>query len=163
MVDKINVEELIKVAGNIEKDGQDFYREAAEYATDPEDKKLFTELAGWEEKHYKIFNALLKDVFSAEFDQVLDVMGEAALYLQAVLGGDIFSGRHSARQIAEDNEQGIIGIFNFAIEREKDSIIFYTALEKVIDASLARSELDKIVGEEISHVRFLTNMRKKYI
>lgn len=158
---KLNLEELIKIATNIELEGKKFYTQAAEYTTNQEAKKLFLELADWEETHYQSFNNLLSDSDSKEFEQIIDSMNEAALYLQAVLGGDIFSSSCSPRELANNNPESLDNIFRFAIDREKDSIIFYSSIEKVYANKDLLRKIDIIIGEEISHIRFLHATWKK--
>ena len=158
---KLNLEELIKIATNIELEGKKFYTQAAEYTTNKEAKKLFLELADWEETHYQSFSNLLSDSDSNEFEQIIDSMNEAALYLQAVLGGDIFSSSCSPRELANNNPESLDSIFKFAIDREKDSIIFYSSIEKIYANKDLLRKIDIIIGEEISHIRFLHATWKK--
>ncbi len=158
---KLNLEELIKIATNIELEGINFYTQAAEYTTNQEAKKLFLELAEWEEAHYKSFSNLLNNNDSGEFEQIIDSLNEAALYLQAVLGGDLFSSSCSPKELASNSPEGLNSIFRFAIDREKDSIIFYSSIEKIYANKDLLEKIDIIIGEEISHIRFLHATWKK--
>ncbi len=161
MNETINLEELIKIATNIELEGQAFYSKAAEVTTDPDAKKLFTELAEWEKTHYQSFQRLLDGVDKTEFEQIIDPHNEATLYLQAILGGDIFSQAATPEELADNSPQGLNNIFRFALDREKDSIIFYSSIEKVYGNQDINHKIDIIIGEEISHIRFLHDARKK--
>lgn len=163
MSSMLNLEELIALAAKIELNGKKFYALAAEHTTDPEAKKLFTDLSDWEDKHYHTFRDLLTDTGKSEFDQIIDPMNEAALYLDAILGGRIFSKDITPEELAADNPKALENIFRFALDREKDSIIFYSSLEKIYVNAEITEKLDIIVGEEISHIRFLHEIRNKML
>ena len=159
----LNLEELVAIAARIELDGKNFYTQASKATSDPEAKELFRNLAEWEGTHYDTFNELLDNVTPQEFDHVIDPMNEAGLYLNAILGGNIFSQPIPPEDIAASNPKQIENIFRFALDREKDSIIFYSALEKIYINKDITSKLDIIIGEEISHIRFLHEIREKML
>lgn len=161
MKSKLNLPELIEIACNIELDGKAYYSRAAEFTANKEARKLFLELAEWEDGHYKTFKALLDGFDNDEFSQSIDPMNEAALYLEAVLGGDIFEKVSTPEELANNNPDNVDALFSFALDREKDSIIFYTSLSKIYQTTDISSKLDVIIGEEISHVRFLHVSRKR--
>ena len=160
---KLNLEELVALAAKIELDGQNFYTQAAEATTNPEAKKLFLNLAEWENTHYNTFKELLDGTDQQDSNRLIDPLNEAALYLNAILGGDIFTQPVSHQDIAADNPNQLENIFKFALDREKDSIIFYSALEKIYVNKEITSKLDIIIGEEISHIRFLHEIRDKML
>ncbi len=155
----LNLEELIEIAVNIELDGKKFYSAAAEFTTDAEAKKLFLELAKWEGVHYDTFKGLLNLNRSSEFEQIIDPMNEAGLYLKAILGGDIFTKNETPQELAGNDPENLNNIFRFALDREKDSIIFYSSISKVYDNPDITHKIDIIIGEEISHIRFLHEAR----
>lgn len=159
----LNLEELIALAAKIELDGKKFYAQAADATENPEAKKLFLDLSNWEDTHYNTFKNLLNGTEKEEFDQIIDPMNEAALYLDAILGGKIFSQALSPEEISAENPQSLHNIFRFALDREKDSIIFYSSLEKVYVNDEITKKLDIIIGEEISHIRFLHEVRSKML
>ncbi len=161
MKTRLNLAELIEIAGNIELEGKTYYTQAAEFTSNEEAKRLFLQLADWETVHYNTFKALLDGVDSDEFEQAIDPMNEAALYLDAVVGGDIFSKCCSPEELTNNNHDDIETLFGFALDREKDSIIFYTTLNKIYNNKDIASKIDIIIGEEISHIRFLHAERKK--
>ncbi len=159
----LNLEELIEIAVNIELDGKNFYSAAAEFTTNNEAAELFQELAKWEGVHYETFKNLLEINGSSEFEQIIDPMNEAGLYLKAILGGDIFTKNETPQELAGDNPEHLNNIFRFALDREKDSIIFYSSLSKIYDNPDITHKIDIIIGEEISHIRFLHEARSKLI
>ena len=48
MPQEFNLDEIFTIAVDIEKNGEQFYRKAAELTKDKDSKKLLTELADWE-------------------------------------------------------------------------------------------------------------------
>lgn len=158
---KLNLQELIELATKIELEGKEFYSQAAAFTSNESARELFTELAKWEDNHYNTFKNLLEGMEIDEFEQVIDPMNEAALYLDALLGGDIFTKGSTPQKLADNNPDNLDAIFRFAIDREKDSIIFYSSLEKILNTEETTNKIDIIIGEEISHVRFLHEIKKK--
>ena len=151
-----NADEILQIAVTIEENAQSFYSKAAERVSDAEAKKIFTELSAWEVGHVAIFSKMRARFAEAgagvAFD---DPDGEAASYLQAIADGKIFDIRKVETELSSlpDNALEII---EMAIAKEKDAVLFYLSMKDMVPESLGRDEVKKIVNEEISHVRFLS-------
>ncbi len=153
---KFNADEVFTIAVDIEKNGEKFYRRAAELATDASARKLLTELADWEQSHIRIFSELhgeLKDLNEDSFSW--DPYGEVEKYLQTVADGQVFTSEWDIAKVAEDSSS-IREILEFALGREKDAVVFYTSLDMVVPNDIVGEKIDAIVREEISHVRLIT-------
>ena len=50
-----------------------------------------------------------------------------------------------------------------AIEKEKDSIVFYLALKAFVKAETARAKIQEIIDEEMKHIGMLTVSLKEHI
>ena len=48
---RYNAEELFRMAESVERDGRQFYRQAAQAVASPDLARLLNELADWEAKH----------------------------------------------------------------------------------------------------------------
>jgi len=46
-------------------------------------------------------------------------------------------------------------VLKMAIEAEKNSIIFYTGIKKVVPESLGKESVDNIIAEEMKHIVML--------
>jgi rubrerythrin len=152
MPQEFNIDEIFTIAVDIEKNGEKFYRRAAELATDQDAKKLLADLADWEKGHIKIFSDLharLKDA-----NLTWDPYGEVELYLQAVANRQVFTNEHGVVEFAE-NHSSLREILEFALAREKDAVVFYTSLDMVA-GDLSDGKVNAIIKEEISHIRLIT-------
>lgn len=153
---EFNLDEIFTIAVDIEKNGEKFYRRAAELATDEDTKKLLTELADWERGHIKVFSDLharLRGVEEGDF--AWDPYGEVELYLKAIADRQVFTKKQDFAEIAE-NCGSLKEVLEFALARENDSVAFYTSIDMVMPEQLSEGKVSAIVKEEIGHVRLLT-------
>jgi rubrerythrin len=156
MPQEFNLDEIFTIAVDIEKNGEQFYRKAAELTKDKDSKKLLTELADWEKGHIKIFSDLRTQLLTAsEKDLSWDPYGEVELYLQSVANRNVFNVDQDYAKFAEDHSS-INEILEFALAREKESVVFYTSLDMVLPAKLSGGKVTAIIKEEISHIRLIT-------
>ena len=78
-----NADEIFEMAEQMERNGEKFYKSAADTIDDEAHKKLLLELAVMEVDHEKTFKAMRSDLKAAEKSAtVFDPEGEAALYLE---------------------------------------------------------------------------------
>jgi len=151
-----NAEEILQIAVTIEENAQAFYNQAAETVSDPEAKTIFAELGAWEAAHIEVFSSMRDRFLAARQDVVYeDPDGEAARYLQAIGDGKIFDVSKKDQELAALPDDPI-AILEVAIGREKDAVLFYLSLKEVVPESLGRDEVQKILDEELGHVRFLS-------
>ena len=156
MPQEFNLGEIFTIAVDIEKNGEKFYRRAAELATDEDAKKLLADLADWENGHIKIFSDLRARLLGAgERDLTWDPYGEVELYLQAVANRQVFTVDQDVADFAEAHSS-IKEILEFALAREKESVVFYTALDMALPEDLSGGKVTAIIKEEISHIRLIT-------
>ncbi|MBN2713874.1 MAG: ferritin family protein [Planctomycetes bacterium] len=155
MTIKFCSDEILEIAVDIERNGREFYSKAAETVTDGAAKKLFSNLAQWEVRHEKIFTDMRKAIgASLQADTVLDPNGEEALYLQALADGEIFNPKLTGKEIIGDDTDPV-AILEKALIREKDAVIFYFAMKKLVPES-EYDAVDGIITEEMSHVRYIS-------
>ena len=155
MVVNLNASEVFEIAVQIERNGAEFYRGAAELFDDSRVNNLFLQLADWETGHEQVFadmkNELVAQgpelsIFEAESDVIFDAQSMAGL---AVFG-------NSLGPPAElTGKETVTDILKGAIEKEKDSIIFYTGLKDFVSVKTAREKIAEIIKEEMRHVRIL--------
>ena len=156
MPQEFNIDEIFRIAVDIEKNGEKYYRRAAELAKDQDAKKLLTDLADWENGHIRIFSDLHARIRDAgERDLTWDPYGEVELYLQSVANSKVFTIDHDIAEFAE-KQSSLEDVLEFALAREKDSVVFYTALDMALPADLSGGKVNVIIKEEISHIRLIT-------
>ncbi len=159
MNSELNADEILQIAEDIERNGKAFYASAAAIAKENKVKTLFLELAEWEARHQVTFKEMRARIGRAVADTLLlDPSSEEGLYLKAVADGHIFTAGKSPEALLRESGGKVGILLTFAIEREKDSVVFYTAISRAARDESTREAVDKIVGEEISHIRFLSAM-----
>jgi len=151
-----NADEVFEMAQQIERNGARFYRRASEATTDARVRQLLLDLAAWEEQHEKTFGQMRSELSERERRAtVFDPEGEGVRYLRAMVEGKVFDleGDPTAWLGSPRNLEDII---RYAIAMEKDSIIFYLALRDLVPESLGRDRIDRIISEEMGHIKVLS-------
>ena len=150
MVYDFTANDVFEMAEQLERNGAKFYRTAAENVSDPRSKKLLIELAAMEDEHEKTFASLRADLTEAEkTTTVFDPEDESVLYLRALADTRVFFKKKI--DISSMRE-----ILKAAIVAEKDSIVFYLGLKDFVPDQLGKNRLDRIIKEEMGHIRILS-------
>ncbi|MGD2029371.1 MAG: ferritin family protein [Desulfobacterales bacterium] len=150
MVYDFTANDVFEMAEQLERNGAKFYRTAAENVSDPKSKKLLIELAEMEDEHEKTFTSLRADLTEAEkMPTVFDPEDESVLYLRALADTRVFFKK-------EIDVSSMKEILKAAIVAEKDSIVFYLGLKDFVPDQLGKNRLDKIIKEEMGHIRILS-------
>ena len=150
-----NAAEVFDVAVQIERNGVTFYRKAAQYAPDDAFREELLGLAEMEEEHVAHFTQLKQELIGEQTAaEWFDPDGEAARYLEAFAEGNVFNITDDASK-ALTEQPTVRDILTFAIERERDSIIFYVGVREMVPKKLGRDKIDRIIKEEMSHVALL--------
>jgi rubrerythrin len=142
-----NAIEVFEIAEQIERNGEVFYRRAAERFRDSEAGGIFAKLADWEVKHEAAFAALRKQL-AKEPEELLRVDPENLPVDAKAMAG------LSAFGINTDATVELVGC-KTALQKEKDTIIFYTGLKEFVPVAVAVSEIDDIIAEELRHIRII--------
>jgi rubrerythrin len=155
-----NADEIFEIAEQIERNGAKFYRQGAEYIKDSEGNKLMLYLAAMEDKHLKVFSQMRSEMLSQgeqipTVDPAFDPEGQAGLYLRAVADGRIFDVRQEPSELLT-GEETVADILYMAIEKEKDSVVFYTGMKEMVPENLGKSEIYDIIKEEMSHITYIS-------
>jgi rubrerythrin len=156
-----NVNEVFEMAIQIEANGANFYRKAADLQQDPDNKAFLEKLARMEDKHKATFEAMRKDISEGEKQQtVFDPANELSMYLKAMADNH---GGEGNPDVVESftGEEPIEEIINTAIGLEKESILFYLGLKDLVPAKYGHEKLDNIIKEEKLHIAQLTGFLKK--
>lgn len=148
-----NADEIFEIAVQIERNGANFYRKAAEPAKG-QNRDLLLRLAAMEDDHKETFTAMRAGLGGAEKRPItVDPSNQALLYLQAMAYGKVFSA---------DPSEGLTGaepmedILNTAIGLEKDSIVFYEGMKEVVPSAPGKEQVDAIIKQEMGHIVDLT-------
>jgi len=150
-----NPHEIFEMAEQIERNGARFYRKAAENA-DGDVRGLFIKLAEMEDLHERSFASMKRHLPDGPGREELD-QPEAEAFLQALAEGKIFRAQldPSRRLAGTETPQQVL---QTAITLEKDSVIFYLAMQPLVTGSRAFKDIERIIWEEMGHVTTLSNL-----
>jgi rubrerythrin len=148
--------ELINIAVGIEKRGVAFYDAMAESASNATAKEVFKNLADMEREHIQIFQGMLDEVDKYQIPETY--AEEYADYFQALVNSALFTDDTMARQMAMQVDD--IQAMELAIGAEKDSILFYSEMKDIMPKP-AQPTVNKVIQEEKSHLRDLSELKRK--
>ena len=109
-----------------------------------------------EEEHKRIFAQMQKDLAAeGKTAGTYDPDEQTILYVRAFADGVVFDaqGKGAARLGGPEPMREIL---QTAIGMEKETIAFYTGLEGLVPPKLGRSQVRRIIREEMGHVTLLT-------
>ncbi len=159
---EFNAFEAFEIAEKIERNGARFYRRAAELFDDSQLRTLFLELAGWEKKHEGVFAAMREQLFQQSGELRTFRPDERLLpEAQAMAGLAVFGIKPDPAEELSGNESRA-EVLNRAIEKEKDSIVYYTGLKDFVPTKAGKHKLDEIIAEEMRHIRILNQSLQQW-
>ena len=153
--------EIIDMAVRIEENGLKFYTDAIKASESAAIRELFKVLADEEGQHIKTFLTLKKsladDTAGGGFDPYAD---EASQYLKALADTEVFTspsgGKKAAVRMHDAND-----VIEMAIGMEKDSLLFYYELQRMIREK-DRHVLESLIGQEKEHLRKLNELQNAF-
>lgn len=149
--------EIVELGIQIEKNGRDFYNALVQQARHKKAADIFKYLAGEEEKHIQVFQKILEKADKYEPPKIY--ADEYLAYMSALAGEYIFTqkdrGRIEAEKIKSDKEAVETGI-----KFEKDSILFYEGMKKVVP-EYDHKIVEELIAQEQVHLRQLTDLKKE--
>ncbi len=157
-----SVNEIIEMAVQIERNGYAFYHEATKRKDlDPKSLEFLAFLRDQELDHEKTFLNLRDDMDLG----ILELSGDwelVAAYLKTIVDGRIFNDEYSAIKRAAEAKD-ILGIIDNAITFEKDTLLYFHAINDSITNQKAKDVLRRIINEEVSHVLKLNDYKKSLV
>lgn len=155
MESNFRIEEVFEMALRMEENGSQFYREAAKNATDKSVKELLEKLSIMEIEHQALFKKLKAEVLEIDdITTIYDPYSEAARYLQTVVDTRVFFNKTIDTSSVKE-------VLIEATWREKDTVVFYLGIRQAMSDEHTKMKLDKIIEEEMSHVRILSEKLKE--
>lgn len=149
--------ELINIAIGIEGRGIAFYDTMARSTENAEARDIFQCLADMERTHVRIFQGMLGE--ADKYQPPESYAGEYAAYLQALVDSAVFTDDLATSEMANQVDSDIKAI-ELGISAEKDSILFYYNMKELM-GQRAQAMVNKIITEEKSHLRQLSELKKK--
>lgn len=148
--------EIVEIGVQIEKNGRDFYNTLFKDSKSAKAKDIYKYLAAEEEKHIAAFQKILDSV--EKYEPAEAYPGEYFAYMNALASEYVFTqkekGEEIAKKIKTDKEAVEKGI-----AFEKDSIVFYEGMKRVVP-DFDRKIVDELIVQEQSHLVQLTELRE---
>jgi rubrerythrin len=155
-----NAVEVFEIAGQIERNGAKFYRKAAAIFDDPEIGKMFLRLAEWETEHEKTFADMRKQVLGSHTAS-MSFRPQETLPDPKVMAALAVFGIRAEPTEELNGKESRADILRRAVEKEKDSIVFYNGLKDFLFDATDQEQVDRIITEEMRHVRMLDESLKQ--
>jgi rubrerythrin len=149
--------ELVNIAIGIERNGLAFYQSLTRTGKDLMARGTYKYLADMEKKHIKTFQDMLDTV--SEYKPPEIYTEEYQLYLKALVDSVVFTDDKVARQMAEKITSSAEAI-QIGLGAEKDSILYYSEMRNLV-RERDRKVVDRIIEEEKSHLRQLSELKRK--
>lgn len=150
--------DIVEVAIRIEENGINFYKFAEQIARQQDAKDLFLKLAEAEAGHKRIFEKLFAGM--EKYNPPEQYAGEYSAYLRMYVDNNlIFTKEVMDKQLAKVTDT--VGAFEFAMQRELDSILYYHEVKNLVPAA-QHEAIEKIIEEERKHYTTLLEMKKRY-
>jgi rubrerythrin len=150
MIYDFTADDVFEMAEELERNGAQFYRKAAQTTDNSGYKKLLVGLSEMEVEHEKTFANLRSELSEGEkASTVFDPQNESALYLRALADTKVFFEK-------EIDFSSMKSVLKAAILAEKDSIVFYLGMKEMVPEKFGKDKLDKIIKEEMGHIKMLS-------
>lgn len=147
-----NADEVFEMGMDVERNGEAYYRKAAEKVDDPEVKDILIFLADEEQKHFQTFRKLRESLPAKATTTVTqDPEDQEALYLDALVKSRLFNSEKEAERIAS-SVKGEVEALKTALTFEKDTILFFMHMKEMTREDLGKDKIDMLIEEEHSHV-----------
>lgn len=153
-----NLAEIFDIAIQIEINGAVFYREVAANQTIPAAKTMLLDLAQQEGDHEQLFRKMqARFADKVEIDALNDEF--AMLYMQTEATNYIFKSQNTPAVTAELLLRDVLEL---AMNKERDSILFFMGLKFVMKKSADKECINKLIEEEQFHLATLAQFAKEY-
>lgn len=141
--------EGIRIAVEMEKRGESFYRRAAKVSKSADTVAMLISLADDEQRHQAEFDRLYRAASEAGMsDRAYD--DETNAYLTAIAAEVVFPrGLMGLKEAGFENPAAVL---NHAIASEKDSILFYTEMQERTPDAQAAAVFAEIIRQEKGHM-----------
>ncbi len=148
-----SVREILDLAIQVEKNGEQNYRDAMQKISNPSLRSMLEWLADQEGKHQSWFSERKERLDTDGDDLEMEAMGSSIL--QGILGDQSFS----LKEADLSKIDGVEALIQLAVEFEKDSILFYEMIGSFIEDTEISDKLNEIIAEENHHIELLEDFQ----
>lgn len=146
--------DIVEMAVRMEQNGYAFYDKALQRSDlDNGTRSILTTLRDDEREHEKIFQTLRNKIDNVEIEQNSS-WEEAQFYMESLVETHVFYDPDKAIQLA-GKAKDTIELLRYAIQFEKDTILFFFSLSKYVKGQKAGKTVNAIIKEEENHIKKL--------
>jgi len=149
--------ELINIAIGIERKGIAFYDIMNRSTENTATRDVFQYLVDMERDHIQTFQGMLAEADKYHISETY--AREHTSYLQALVDSAVFTDDTVTSEMATQADSDIEAL-ELAIDAEKDSLLFYYDIKEIMPKR-AQPTINKIIIEEKSHLRQLSELKRK--
>ena len=161
MTISFNADEVFEMGMDIERNGEAYYRKAAELAKNAEIRSVLLRLMEEEKRHFATFKKLREALPpKSSLPTIADPEGQEYLYLDALVKSRVFNNVREAEEVASKLGDEI-EVLKAALVFEKDTILFFQSMKGMTREELGKGEIDKLIEEERKHVVWISEEIKK--
>ncbi|MFZ5951407.1 MAG: ferritin family protein [Candidatus Rifleibacteriota bacterium] len=147
---KLNSLDVLRAAVILEEKGEKFYLDAAKEA-DNKAEKLLRQLAAMEKMHARNFSTMVKALEETTRNDVGKDTDEEKAFLSCLTDDRIIT-----EECAYKRGDSLETVIRKAMQLEKNSVFFYTALKDTLLKSMKIEAVDQLINEEVKHYRMLS-------
>ncbi len=146
--------EIVKFAIEKEKQSYALYSKLHDEVTDETTKSIFADLMEQELQHEKLYEHMLEHVKEEQTPKV-EEDAEYHAYMEQLIAES-----RKISPIADLDFNNLTLVFDYAIGREKDAILFYIGLKNYV-APHAHKKIDDSISEEGRHIVVSSRLKEK--
>jgi len=152
----LNSYEVLAIAVQVERNGIEFYRKAAELFQGSPMGGLLQQLLEWEQAHVDSFAEMLDLDADRAWKRGTYSPHRVTMPDSRVLAGLAVFGIHPDPRADFTGTETREEVLKVAINKEKDAVVFYTGLKAFVSDPDDQATVDKVIHEEMHHVRILS-------
>ena len=157
MASKFSISEVVELGVQIEINGKDFYETLVLKTKSEKARAIFEFLKDEEEKHIETFRKILDSVHKYEPKEAYP--DEYFSYMNFLASEHVFTKKGKGVEMAQNASTDVEGV-DLGIKFEKDSILFYEGMKKIV-ADDEKGTIDLLIKEEENHYKKLTHLKKE--
>jgi rubrerythrin len=161
---EFNADEVLAMAERIERNGQGFYLLASRSVADKGVSGLLADLGVWEKGHEALFTGLRKRLTPEQrTSTAIDPYNETFLYLDAMADDHVFARDDLDPSTVLTPGMSPVEVLNLALKFEKESILFFLGLKRMVPERLGSDEVEKVISEEIGHMAYIEKKKRELL
>lgn len=153
----MKIKEVMETAVKMEEKGKNYYEAASAAVKTAEVKAVFEALAAEEDFHRMHFMKLLEQAGDGDFEGATDEF--IGTFMSYSGNKPLFDLKQLKESLEGGAPDSITRAIEFAMDRELESVIYYTSIMAAVSSGSSR-EIQDIIDEEMKHFVKLSKARE---